>query len=107
LPEYDAIEYSVRFHNSGDRRSGGIGKVNALAASFDQRVLNGSYVLSSGGGVYDGTYPPEAFAVRKHWFSPVMPSDEAVTLGTEGRGDRAVAYYSRLPPAGYDIPDQV
>jgi alpha-galactosidase len=84
LPGYDAIEYSVRFRNTGNHRSGVIERVDALDTSFDQRVLNGSYVLSSGGGTYDGTYPPEAFAIRKHSFSPSIPSEGVVTLTTQG-----------------------
>lgn len=84
FPEFNAIEYSVRFRNTSDHRSGVITHVDALDASFDQRVLNGSYVLSSGGGVYDGTYPPAAFAIREHAFSPVVPSDGSVVLTTDG-----------------------
>jgi alpha-galactosidase len=84
LPDYDAIEYSVRFRNTGNHRSGAIERVDALDTSFTSKVLNGSYVLSSGGGIYDGTYPPEAFAIRKHSFSPAVPSDGTVTLTAQG-----------------------
>jgi alpha-galactosidase len=84
MPEYDAIEYSVRFRNTGSLRSGVIESVNALEMLFKPGVLDGSYVLSSGGGTYDGTYPPEAFAIRKHFISPSLPSDGVVSLTTQG-----------------------
>jgi alpha-galactosidase len=84
MPEYDAIEYSVRFRNSGGLRSGVIESVNAMHTLFKPDVLDSSYVLSSGGGTYDGTYPPEAFAIRKHFISPALPSDGVVTLTTQG-----------------------
>jgi alpha-galactosidase len=84
MPEYDAIEYSVRFRNTGGLRSGVIESVNAMHTLFKPDVLDSSYVLSSGGGTYDGTYPPEAFAIRKHFISPALPSDGVVTLTTQG-----------------------
>ncbi len=61
-----------------------IERVDALALLFHPKVINGSYVLSSGGGTYDGTYPPAAFAVRKHFFGSTVPSDGTLTLTTIG-----------------------
>jgi hypothetical protein len=58
--------------------------VNALDLAFSGSTIQGTYVLSSGGGIIDGTYPPEAFAIRKHFFNPTLPSWGAVTLTTEG-----------------------
>jgi alpha-galactosidase len=80
----NAVEYTLRIRNTGQGRSAVIQNVNALDVDFAADAIQGSYVVSSGGGGYDGTYPPEAFAIRKHFFDPTLPSDAVVTLTTEG-----------------------
>ncbi len=80
----NAIEFSLRIRNAGNQRLGVIQDIHALDIAFAEDAIAHSYVLSSGGGGYDGTYPPEAFAIRKHFFDPTLPSDGVVTLTTEG-----------------------
>src|ERR1700722_4447958 len=72
MPEYDAIEYSVRFRNSGGLRSGVIESVNAMHTLFKPDVLDSSYVLSSGGGTYVGKYPTVVFSYYKHFIYSVF-----------------------------------
>ena len=84
ITDFDAMVYTVRLRNAGQVRSAVIQKVNALALAFGPKTLKNSYLVSSGGGLYGGTYPPEAFAIKKHYFAPTVPSDCAILLTTAG-----------------------
>lgn len=83
-PEYDALAYAVTFKNEGSSILPVIAAVNALDLKFGQRALIGAYVVSSGGGLDDSTYPPDAYAIRKHWIGPMTPVNGQITLTTEG-----------------------
>ena len=84
LPAENAVEYTLKLRNGGNQPSAPVHDVNALDIAFATSTISNSYVLSSGGGIVDGTYPPEAFAIRKHLFDPTLPSWGGVTLTTEG-----------------------
>jgi alpha-galactosidase len=84
LQDFSAVEYAIRFHNAGAGRSKAIDKVEALHASFSPQVLHDLYVLSSGGGTAEGTYPPNAFTIKKHLFAATVPTGGEVTLTTAG-----------------------
>ena len=84
LQGVNAIEYTLRIRNTGSQRSAPIQNINALDVAFAASTIEGTSVLSSGGGGYDGTYPPEAFAIRRRFFDPTLPSDGVVILTTEG-----------------------
>lgn len=83
-PEYEAIAYSVTFKNEGASTLPALGPVNAMDLKFGKTVLLGSHVVSSGGGLADSIYPPEAYAIREHWIGPMTPVNGQVTLTTEG-----------------------
>lgn len=83
-PEYDALEYTVTFENEGASTLPVLGPINALDLKFGKEALIGAHVLSSGGGLADSTYPPESYAIRKHWIGPMTPLDGQITLTTEG-----------------------
>lgn len=83
LPGANAVEYTLRLRNTSSQRSATISSLNTMDVSFAANVISGSYVVSSGGGGFDGTYPPQAFAIRRHYFNPTLPSDGAVTLTTD------------------------
>jgi alpha-galactosidase len=83
-PEFDALEYTITFKNEGPSTLPFLGPVNALDLKFGKKALIGAQVVSSGGGLYDTTYPPEAYAIRKHWIGPMTPLDGQITLTTEG-----------------------
>jgi hypothetical protein len=83
-PEYDALVYTVTFKNEGASTLPVLGPVNALDLKFEKKALIGSHVVSSGGGLADSTYPPEAYAIHEHWIGPMTPLHGQITLTTEG-----------------------
>lgn len=83
-PEFDALEYTVTFKNEGASSIPAVGHVNALDLKFQGKAMVRAHVVSSGGGLPDSTYPPEAFAIHNHWIGPMTPLDGEITLTTEG-----------------------
>ena len=83
-PEFDALEYTITFKNESASSIPALGHVNALDLKFQKKALIGAHVVSSGGGLPDSTYPPEAFAIHNHWIGPMTPLDGEITLTTEG-----------------------
>jgi len=83
-PEFDAIEYTLTFKNKGASSLPAVGPIHALDVEFGKEALIGAHVVSSGGGLDDSTYPPEAYAIHKRWIGPMTPIDGRITLTTEG-----------------------
>jgi alpha-galactosidase len=80
----DAVEYRLRFKNISDRRIAAVSALHALNISFASPVDSGTCVLSSGGGLADGFYPPRSFALRTRCFAPTVPDFGELALTTEG-----------------------
>jgi alpha-galactosidase len=83
-PEFDAIEYTVRFRNEGRAPSPVVSAVNAFELSFSGDVVPGVSVVSSGGGLAESVYPPQSFAIRRQYLAPMTPLDARVALSTIG-----------------------
>jgi alpha-galactosidase len=83
-PEFDALEYTITFKNESASTLPALGPINALDLKFQAKALVGAHVVSSGGGLADSTYPPDAYAIHEHWIGPMTPLDGQVTLTTEG-----------------------
>jgi alpha-galactosidase len=86
--DFNAIEYSLRFKNTSNRILPAVAFVRWLDLSFDHRVLEGSCVISSGGGTYSSMLPPSTFDIRKSCFAPTTPVEgyivDGVHLTTQG-----------------------
>jgi len=83
-PEFDAIEYTVKFRNEGSANSGAVSQVNAMDLVFAGGLVDGASVVSSGGGLAEEVYPPATFSIRRSYPGPMTPIDGRVTLGTVG-----------------------
>ncbi len=70
-PEFEAVEYSLRFKNESQSALPPLGPVNAMDIEFGGEVLPGLSVVSSGGGEADSLFPPKDFAVTRTSFSPL------------------------------------
>ena len=83
-PEFGTLEYKLRFRNDGPSTTEPISLVNTMDLEFDGSILPGSSVVSSSGGTYDGTYPPQTYQIRKRLFGPTSPENGKVVLGSKG-----------------------
>ena len=83
-PQFEALEYTVTFKNERSSLLPAVGPINALDFEFGKEALHGAHVVSSGGGLDDSTYPPEAYAISERWIGPMTPLDGRITLTTEG-----------------------
>lgn len=84
LRAFDAVEYKLRFKNTTSRRLPPISQIESLDISFGEAVLDGNCVVSSGGGRYDGVFPPRSLAVRTNCPSPIAEYSAKMTLGSVG-----------------------
>jgi alpha-galactosidase len=83
-PEFDAIEYTVRFRNEGRAPSPALSAVDAFELNFSLGTVPGVSVVSSGGGLDESVYPPANFAIRRQYLGPMTPLDARVSLRTAG-----------------------
>jgi alpha-galactosidase len=82
--DFGALEYKVRFRNDGPSAAEPVSLVNTMDLEFDGSVLPGSSIVSSGGGGFDGTYPPQTYQIKKHLFGPTSLENGEVVLGSKG-----------------------
>ena len=85
-PEFEAVEYTLRFKNESESTLPALGRVNALDLTFAEDLLPGVTVVSSGGGMQESVYPPGQFAIRRHYLGGIDPMQGrgSLTLTTEG-----------------------
>ncbi|MGA2330037.1 MAG: alpha-galactosidase [Bryobacteraceae bacterium] len=83
-PEYEAIEYTVRFRNESGYELPALADLNAIDLSFGAKSVEGLSVVSSSGGMVDSLYPPDVFAIRRRYFAPMTPVSGQVLLTTIG-----------------------
>ena len=81
---YAAIEYTVRFKNESSSSLPDLSSIVALDLGFAEGLTRGVSVVSSGGGMSTGAYPPDQFAMRRHYIGPMVPAYGEVTLTTDG-----------------------
>jgi alpha-galactosidase len=84
FPQFSSVEYTVRFKNEGLAELPPLSSVLALNLSFADPLTRGISVLSCGGGMSTGAYPPDQFALRRHYMGPSVTAFGEVTLTTEG-----------------------
>ena len=78
LPEFEAVEYTLRFRNESSANLAAIGPIEALDLTFGEKTVPGISVISSGGGMSDSDYPPEQFAIARRYPRPQV---NLTTLG--------------------------
>jgi alpha-galactosidase len=84
LADFGAIEYQIHFRNAAHEPLSPVSAFHALDLAFDAPVLNGTSVISSGGGLADGFLPPRSFALREQRLAPTVPGMGMVCLAAEG-----------------------
>jgi len=86
IPEFAALEYTVRFRNTGKSESPPIRNVNAIDLTFGDGLLAGVSAFTSGGGQQDPAYPPGQFAIQRRYLGQVDPMEgrQHLILSTEG-----------------------
>jgi alpha-galactosidase len=84
LTAFGALEYKVNFRNAGKKALPPISVIEAISLAFGKDVIDGTCVISSGGGMADGFLPPATFAIRSNCFAPIVPSKGTVALATQG-----------------------
>lgn len=84
FPTFGAIEYQVSFKNTSAKRLAPVSHIHSLDLSLGNPIVNGSCVISSGGGMADGFLPPRTFALRRNCFAPTVPDDGLIELTTDG-----------------------
>ena len=82
FPEFEAVEYTIRFKNSGSSVLPPLSAVNAMDLSFVGDFVKGASAVTSGGGANDAVYPPKDFALSRYFFGPMTPLDGQVNLIT-------------------------
>ena len=80
FPEFEAIEYVVRFRNTGDVTLPAVSAIQAVDLQFGAAVLEGVSVVSAGMGMSNDVFPPETFALRRRLFGLLTPMNGRVTL---------------------------
>ena len=65
FPEFEAVEYTLRFKNEGQLPLPMLEDVNALDLTFVGDLVKGVSVLTCGGGGADATFPPKDFALTR------------------------------------------
>ena len=80
FPDFDAIEYTLRFKNESREELPVLTSVNALDISFRGRAVTGCRVVSSGGGGADSRFPPKDYAISHTSLTPGKP----LTLCSKG-----------------------
>ena len=83
-PDFEAVEYTLRFKNESPSTLPALGPIRALDLTFAEDVLPGVSVVSSGGGLAQAVYPPDTFAIRRHYFGPMTPTNGRINLTTIG-----------------------
>ena len=81
LPEFEAVEYTLRLKNDSQAELPPLAAIRSLDLSFAGGLVDGLSVISSGGAAGDGHFPPKDFAVRR---TPLDSASNTVTLGAEG-----------------------
>jgi alpha-galactosidase len=84
LANAGAVEYRLRFKNVSSRTVSPLSAIHALNITLGAPWVDGSCVISSGGGLADGFLPPRSFAVRKSCFAPMVRDYGTVELAAEG-----------------------
>lgn len=80
LSEFNTVEYQVLLKNTAQTPLSPVSQLRSLNLSFGEAVLYGNCVVSSGGGLFDATFPPDSFAIRKRYFPLIL--DEFSTIST-------------------------
>jgi len=81
IPEFAAIEYTLRLRNDGRADLPALAAIHAMDLSFEGDLANGISVVWCGGGGADAKFPPKDFAVTR---TALGPSKDSLTLGAAG-----------------------
>lgn len=84
LSDFGAVEYQLRFKNTGTAPLPAISALHALNISFSENDPEHMYVVSCGGGLADCYLPPRTFAIRRHSLAPMRIESAFVELTTDG-----------------------
>ena len=80
LPEFEAIEYTLRFKNESSASLTALGPIQAMNLIFGGETVPGVSVISSGGGMAESSYPPAQFAIERRY-----PRPEVILTTAGGR----------------------
>ncbi|MHC4401559.1 MAG: alpha-galactosidase [Planctomycetota bacterium] len=80
FPQFDALEYTIKLRNDSAAELPILENVNALDVSFRGQTVEGSSVVSCGGGGADSRFPPKDYALARN----ALRSTNRLTLSSEG-----------------------
>ncbi len=92
FPEFEAVEYTVRFKNEGKEDLPALSAVNAIDLTFEGDITKGLSVITCGGGGAEDKFPPKDFAMETTALGP-PPAKAQVVLG----GDKGKSSLANLP----------
>jgi alpha-galactosidase len=91
FPDFESVEYTVRFKNNSSSTLPTLGPILAMDLRFkSEEVLNGLSVVTSTGGAVGGggldmsTYPPPDYVLRRRSLAPMIPGYGAIILNAVG-----------------------
>jgi alpha-galactosidase len=84
FPEFEAVEYTLRFKNEGQSPLPLLEDVNALDLTFAGDSVKGVSVLTCGGGGADATFPPKDFALTQTSLGGAASQDQVTLQSRNG-----------------------
>ena len=75
-PEYKSLEYTLIFKNTSSHNLAPLTDLDSLDLNFSTKSLGNPLIYSSGGGIPDGFFPPDAFTIHERTLAAdVYPSE--------------------------------
>ena len=105
FPEFDALEYRLRFKNEGQAELPALAAVNAMDLSFIGELAKELLLTACGGGAADATFPPKDYAITQ---TPLGQGGGAphpsLSPGGRGWGEGVVLAGDKGKPSRTNLP---